>query len=229
MRGIFVKILEPSLLAADPGRLAEQMAEAELGGALEWHFDVMDGHFVPNLSFGPHVCKGLLRHTKLPINAHLMVAEPQLFACDFLNAGASSVVIHVETGTPEILAETLTRIRGGGAVPGIALNPGTAVEAVLPYLPLVDRVLLMSVEPGFGGQAFIPGSIGRLRSLRALLDKENPAVRIQLDGGVTLAHTEDAVKAGADILIAGSAVFAAPDIEARCREFTALIEKNKSP
>jgi ribulose-phosphate 3-epimerase len=210
-------------LAADPGRLAEQMAAAERGGAAEWHLDVMDGRFVPNLSFGPHVCKGLLRHTSLPVNAHLMVAEPQLFIDAFLEAGASSVVIHAEAGGSKTISEMLTRIRDGGAIPGISLNPETAVEAVVPYLPLVDRVLLMSVEPGFGGQAFLPGSIGRLRALRAIADNENPAVQIQLDGGVTLAHVKAALEAGADILIAGSAVFAAPDIEARCREFLSIM------
>jgi ribulose-phosphate 3-epimerase len=199
------------------------MAAAERGGAAEWHLDVMDGHFVPNLSFGPHVCKGLRRHTPLPINAHLMVAEPRLFIESFLEAGASSIVIHAETGNIE---EALKMIRRGGAIPGIAVNPKTPVEAVEPYLPLVGRVLLMSVEPGFGGQPFIPESLERLRVLRERINNENPGIQIQLDGGVTLTHVKEAIEAGADILIAGSAVFGAPDIESRCREFMAVINKN---
>jgi len=212
-------ILEPSLLAADPGRMAEQMAAAERGGASEWHFDVMDGHFVPNLSFGPHVCKGLRPYTSLPINVHLMVEEPWYYFEDFIESGATSVIIHAETGVPEELAVTLKVIRDGGAIPGIAINPLTNVEEVAQYLPLVDRVLLMSVNPGFGGQAFIPQSIERLKQLRKLANEENPAIQIQLDGGVTLAQVKPAIEAGADILIAGNAVFGAPDIAERCREF----------
>jgi ribulose-phosphate 3-epimerase len=207
--------------------MAEQMAAAERGGASEWHFDVMDGHFVPNLSFGPHVCKGLRPYTPLPINVHLMVEEPWYYFEDFIESGATSVIIHAETGVPEELAVTLKMIRQGGAIPGIAINPLTSVEEAAQYLPLVDRVLLMSVEPGFGGQKFIPQSIERLKQLRKIANEKNPAIQIQLDGGVTLEHIKPAIEAGADILIAGNAVFGAEDIEARCRAF--IREMTSSP
>lgn len=213
-------LLEPSLLAADPGRLAEQMGQAERGGASLWHLDVMDGHFVPNLSFGPHICAGLKSHSALPINAHLMVKEPSRFADAFLAAGASSVIVHVETETQSALMSLLRSIRKAGSIPAVSLRPGTPAEALLPYLPLIDRVLVMSVEPGYGGQELLPSSYGRIHTLRALIDRENPAVSIQLDGGVTLENAPRLIEAGVDILIAGSAVFNAPDIEARCRAFT---------
>ncbi|MCL1806191.1 MAG: ribulose-phosphate 3-epimerase [Oscillospiraceae bacterium] len=218
------KTLEPSLLAADPGFLAEQMKQAERGGALMWHLDVMDGHFVPNLSFGPHICAGLKIHTQLPIDVHLMVSNPSRLIDPFLEAGASSVILHVELADSEPIPQMLREIRLAGAVPAISLNPKTPLELIEPYLLMVGRVLLMSVEPGYGGQTFLPGSIDRVRELRERIGRVNPDVEIQLDGGVTLENAKAAAEAGADILIAGSAVFEASDIEARCRKFLELIE-----
>lgn len=217
------KILEPSLLAADPGRLAEQMEQAERGGAKMWHLDVMDGHFVPNLSFGPHICDGLRRYTALPIDVHLMVEAPSRFIDPFLEAGASSVALHAEAKDSEPVPQMLREIKRAGAVPAVALRPQTPLEMIEPYLPLVERVLLMSVEPGYGGQTILPGSLDRARALRSMLDRVNPGIRIQLDGGVTTDNAGAILEAGVDILIAGSAVFDAPDIKARCREFLALI------
>ncbi|MCL2003992.1 MAG: ribulose-phosphate 3-epimerase [Oscillospiraceae bacterium] len=217
------RLIEPSLLAADPGRLAEQMALAERGGAGMWHFDVMDGHFVPNLSFGPHICAGLHRYTKLPIDVHLMVDNPSRIIDPFLAAGAASLVLHVEVHDKEPLSQMLREIRAAGAVPAVALNPRTPPEAAAQYLPLVDRVLVMAVEPGYGGQELLPDSYERVRAVRALANRVRPNLQIQIDGGVTKQNAPSILEAGADILIAGSAVFDAPDIEARCREFAEIL------
>ncbi|MDR0325354.1 MAG: ribulose-phosphate 3-epimerase [Oscillospiraceae bacterium] len=218
-----MKILEPSLLASDPGRLAEQMARAARGGAAMWHLDVMDGHFVPNLSFGPHICAGLLKHTSLPIDVHLMVEKPSRFIDPFLHAGASSVILHVEVRDSEPIPQMLREIKEAGATPAVSLRPQTPLEMLEPYLPLVGRVLLMSVEPGYGGQTFLPGSLERARALRAMIDRVSPGIQLQMDGGVTLDNAGSILEAGVDILIAGSAVFDAPDIEARCEEFSLLL------
>jgi ribulose-phosphate 3-epimerase len=202
--------------------MAEQMAEAERGGASLWHLDIMDGHFVPNLSYGPHVCAGLRKYTSLPIDAHLMVKNPSRFTEPFLRAGAAFVTLHAEVADTEPIPQLLCEIKKAGATPGISLNPKTPLEAVAPYFQHVGLVLLMSVEPGYGGQAFIPESIGRLRELRAMINRADPDIILQIDGGVTLENAKAAAEAGADILVAGSAVFAAPDIEKRCRAFMEL-------
>jgi ribulose-phosphate 3-epimerase len=218
------KLLEPSLLAADPGRLAEQMVCAERGGAKMWHLDVMDGHFVPNLSFGPHICRKLRWHTELPINVHLMVEHPSQFIDRFLASGAASIAIHVEVaGKGEPIPQMLREIKEAGAVPAVALRPRTPPEALEPYLPLVGMVLHLSVEPGFGGQEILPGSLERTCALREMIDRVNPKILLQADGGVTLENAPAILEAGADILIAGNAVFDAPDIEVRCREFMKLL------
>ena len=218
-------LLEPSLLAADPGHLAEQMEQAACGGARMWHLDVMDGHFVPNLSFGPHICAGLLKSTKLPMDVHLMVDNPSRFIDPFLEAGASSVILHVEIHKPEPVPQMLREIRDAGAVPALALRPQTPLEMIGPYLPLIRRVLLMSVEPGYGGQTILPGSLERARALRAMIDETDPGIELQIDGGVTLENAGEIIEAGADIVIAGSAVFDAPDIAVRCREFVSLMAR----
>jgi ribulose-phosphate 3-epimerase len=218
-------ILAPSILAADPGRLADQMKQAARGGAAMWHLDVMDGHFVPNLSFGPHICAGLRRYTELPFDAHLMVDNPSRLIEPFITAGASSVVLHVELGDSVPIPQMLREIKAAGALPTVSLCPQTPPEAVGPYLPLVGRVLLMSVEPGYGGQPLLPGSLERVRALRAIIDRFDPGIQLQLDGGVTPENAGDMIRAGADVLIAGSAVFDAPDIEARCREFISLMKR----
>ena len=217
-------LLSPSLLACDPGQMAAHMEKAALGGAKLWHLDIMDGHFVPNLSFGPHICSGLKRHTDLPLDAHLMVQYPSNFVEPFLKAGAAYVNVHVETETVEILQNLLRSIRAAGVKPAVTIKPKTPVTDVLPYVKMVDMVLLMSVEPGYGGQGFIPESLVRARHLRDILDAENPACDLQIDGGITLANVKAVKEAGVNIFVAGSSVFGAADIETRCRDFCAVIE-----
>jgi ribulose-phosphate 3-epimerase len=198
----------PSILAADFARLGEQVREAELGGADRIHVDVMDGHFVPNLSMGPVVVKGLRPVTKLPLEVHLMVMDPAKFVDGFVKAGADTLIVHHEV-LPD--ARPLVRaIRGMGKKVGVAFNPGTAVEVLEPYLPEIDLALCMTVWPGFGGQAFIPESYGRIAALRALLERRNPRCELEVDGGVDLATAPECAKAGADVFVAGTSIFGSP-------------------
>ncbi len=219
-----MKTLEPSLLAADPFWLSAQMDAAERGGAGAWHLDIMDGHFVPNLSFGPHICEAIRGHSALPVTAHLMVQKPSRFVKLFLEAGASAVLLHAETET-EALPELLKSIRDAGAAPGIVLNPKTPVEAALPFLRLAEWVLLMSVEPGYGGQTLLEDSFAKIRAMRALIDREKPSVPLMLDGGVTPENIPALLEAGVDTFVAGSAVFGAADVEARCRELMKMLNE----
>jgi len=188
------------------------------------HIDVMDGHFVPNLSFGPHVVTALRRRTALPLVVHLMVEQPWTLLVAFLSAGAHSVNIHVETGTSERLRPLLERIHASGARAAVTVKPRTPLAAVEPYLAIVDMVLLMTVEPGYGGQAFLPGSLDRITELRALLDDAGREIDLEIDGGVTLQNAADCLRAGANILVAGSAVFGAPDITAAAAAFVRLFQ-----
>ena len=191
----------PSILSADAGRLAEQVAEAERGGADRIQVDVMDGHFVPNLTFGPGVVEAVRRATKLPIEAHLMVARPELFVEAFVKAGATLIEVQVEATTS--LYRTVQTIRELGAKPGVAINPGTPVEDLREILPYVDLVNVMTVEPGFGGQKFIPHSPEKIRRVRAL----SPDIEIEVDGGIDARTAPRVVEAGATVLVAGSSVY----------------------
>ena len=191
----------PSILSADAGRLAEQVREAEAAGADRIQVDVMDGHFVPNLTFGPLVVEAVRRATKLPIEAHLMVERPELFLEAFVKAGATLIEVQVEATTS--LYRTVQTIRELGAKPGVAINPATPVEDLREILPYVDLVNVMTVEPGFGGQKFIPGSPEKIRRVRAL----SADVEIELDGGIDARTAPPVVAAGATVLVAGSSVF----------------------
>src|SRR5262245_55770775 len=198
----------PSVLAADFARLGDQVHEAELGGANRIHVDVMDGHFVPNLSMGSVVVKALRPVTKLALEVHLMVTDPEKFVDGFVKAGADSLIVHHEV-LPD--ARPLARtIRGLGKKVGIAINPGTPVEVLEPYLPEIDLALCMTVWPGFGGQSFIPESIGRIATLRALIDRRNPKCEMEVDGGVDLATAPGCAKAGANVYVAGTSIFGSP-------------------
>ena len=207
--------IAPSILSADFSRLGEEIQAVERGGATILHVDVMDGHFVPNLTVGLPVVKSLARATQLPIDAHLMISEPGRYAEQFVEAGAKMVSVHVEADAH--LHRTLTSIRKKGAAAGVVINPATPVESLSEALPYADYVLVMSVNPGFGGQQFIETSLGKVRRLRQLIQERGLTTRIEIDGGVDLNNIAAVVSAGAEIIVAGSAVFSTSDPEAAVR------------
>ena len=207
--------IAPSILSADFSRLREEIEAAKRGGATILHVDVMDGHFVPNLTIGLPVVKSLARATDLPIDAHLMISEPGRYAEQFVEAGAGMVSVHVEADAH--LHRTLTAIKAAGAQAGVVINPATPIETLTEALPFADYVLVMSVNPGFGGQKFIATAIDKLRRLRRMIGERELATRIEIDGGINLANIASVVAAGAEIIVAGSAVFGTGDPEAAVR------------
>ena len=207
--------IAPSILSADFTRLGEEIAAAERGGATVVHCDVMDGHFVPNLTIGLPVIKSLKRATRLPLDAHLMISEPGRYAEQFVEAGASMVSVHVEADAH--LNRTLVGIRNKGALAGVVINPATPISALEEALPFADYVLVMSVNPGFGGQKFVPGTLDKVRRLKAMIDGRGLKTRIEIDGGIDRTNIADVVAAGAEIIVAGTAVFGAGDPAAGVR------------
>jgi len=199
--------LAPSILAANLGRLGEQVAEAETGGADYIHLDVMDGHFVPNITLGPVVVEAVRRATSLPLHVHLMIESPERYLADFRAAGADHLTVHVET-CPH-LHRTVHQIKELGCGAGVTLNPATPLVTLEEILPYVDMVLVMSVNPGFGGQSFIERSVPKIRRLRAMLDSIGSRAELEVDGGIDPETAPRVVKAGATVLVAGSAVFKA--------------------
>ncbi|UWZ86722.1 ribulose-phosphate 3-epimerase [Occallatibacter riparius] len=208
--------LVPSILSADFARLAEEIAAAERGGGTVIHVDVMDGHFVPNITIGPPVVASLRKATKLPLDCHLMIENPDEFIPAFADAGANWVSVHYEACRH--LHRTLELIASHGMKPGVVLNPATRVEVIRDILPMVHHVLIMSVNPGFGGQKFIEFSLDKIRELARLRAELGLRFRIEVDGGVAHDTVERVVQAGAELLVAGNAVFGAGDAERHARD-----------
>ncbi|MBW8012651.1 MAG: ribulose-phosphate 3-epimerase [Chloroflexi bacterium] len=197
--------IAPSILSADFARLGEQIAEVEANGADWIHIDVMDGHFVPNLTMGPFIVKTCKRISKLPLDVHLMIFSPERYIEDYAAAGANRLTVHVEASNQ--LHRTLQTIRQLGCKPGVALNPGTPASILEPILHLCDLVLVMTVNPGYSGQEFLPETLPKIRQIREMLDKENPKALVEVDGGISV-HTLPQVKeAGAQVFVAASAIF----------------------
>ncbi|HQU86508.1 MAG TPA: ribulose-phosphate 3-epimerase [Pyrinomonadaceae bacterium] len=197
--------IAPSILSADFTRLGKEIAEIEKGGATVLHFDVMDGRFVPNLTVGIPVLKSVRKFTKMTIDCHLMIVEPSKYAVEFVKAGADMVSVHVEADVH--LQRTLTAIREAGGKAGIAINPATPLVSLEEALPYADFILLMSVNPGFGGQKFIPTSLDKLKRLKRMIAERGLSTKIEIDGGIDAANIHEIVEAGAEIIVAGSAVF----------------------
>jgi ribulose-phosphate 3-epimerase len=197
--------LAPSILSADFARLGEQVRAAAEGGGSVIHVDIMDGHFVPNLTIGPMVVKSLRKATKLPLDCHLMIENPDQFIPDFVEAGADWISVHQEACRH--LNRTLNLIRSHNALAGVVINPATPVDTLQEVLDIVDYVLVMSVNPGFGAQKFIPGALHKMRRLAEYRANRGLNYRIEVDGGIALDTIPDVVRAGAEILVAGNAVF----------------------
>ena len=214
-------IISPSILSSDYMNMERDFTEAKAVGAKWLHVDVMDGIFVPNITFGMGLVKSMRKVTDLVLDVHLMIDRPLRYVEQFCQAGADYLTIHVEADTPENTLAALEKIRSLGVKPGIVVKPKTPAEAIAPYLDKVDMVLVMTVEPGFGGQKFMADMMPKLKTLRAMLDQVNPGCHLEVDGGVDLVTCETCKENGADVLVAGSAFFGAKDKAA----FVAALEK----
>jgi ribulose-phosphate 3-epimerase len=209
-------LVAPSILAADFGALTREVEAATAAGADWIHVDVMDGHFVPNLSIGPAVCEAVDKATALPLDVHLMIEEPARYIDAFAAAGADYITVHEEVaGGPEGVEALFRQIEAKKVRPGIVINPDTPAERVVPYLERASLILVMSVHPGFGGQSFIPSALDKLRVLAEARSQRGAQCLLEIDGGINLETAPLAREAGADVLVAGSAVFGAPDYKAR--------------
>ena len=214
-------ILAPSVLAADFANMERDVTKAAEDGVKWLHLDVMDGIFVPNISFGPDMVKAIRRVSPLVLDVHLMIDRPIRYVERFCEAGADYVTIHVESDTQENTLAALDKIRAMGVKSGIVVKPNTPAEAVAPYIEKVDMILVMTVEPGFGGQKFMAHMMPKVRQLREMLDRANPGCHLEVDGGVDLVTAEECKKNGADVLVAGSAFFKAQDKASFTRQIEA--------
>ena len=215
-----MKKLAPSILSADFSRLGDEIKTVEKAGADYIHIDVMDGHFVPNITIGPLVVEAIKNVTNLPLDVHLMISNPDKYIKDFVKAGSSILSVHAET-CPH-LQRTINHIRELDIKPAVVLNPSTSLSTLEYILEEVDMVLLMTVNPGFGGQKFISSMIPKIKKLRELIDEQHLSVELEVDGGINLDNISKVVKAGADVIVAGSAIFKSKD----CKE-TVIQMKNK--
>ncbi len=214
-------LIAPSILSADFTNLAQQIRMVEIGGADWIHCDVMDGHFVPNITFGPLLVKAANKVTKLPIDVHLMIENPDKYLEDFIEAGASYVSVHVEEVVH--LNRTISRIKELGAKAGVVINPATPVSSIIDVVEYIDLLLIMTVNPGFGGQKFIPNSIRRIKEAVTLRNEVNANFLIEIDGGVNVETAKTAFEAGAEVFVAGSSIFKADNISAATVEIKKVI------
>lgn len=214
--------LAPSILSADFSMLGEQVRLIEEAGAQVIHVDVMDGHFVPNISFGSAVMKSLLGMTKLPFDVHLMIENPDKYLEEFATDNTEFITVHTEA-CPH-LHRTVQHIKSLGIKAGVSLNPSTSLSVLDYIIEDIDLVLIMSVNPGFGGQKFIPSALEKVKELKKIKDEKNPKLVIEIDGGITLDNVKTVTDAGVDLVVAGSSVFGAPDIQKRVKEFLEIIK-----
>jgi ribulose-phosphate 3-epimerase len=222
-------VIAPSILSADFARLGSDIKDVEAGGAGLIHVDVMDGHFVPNITIGPEVTRAVRRVTQLPVDCHLMIEEPDRYVAAFAKAGADMISVHVEVARH--LDRTVAAIKDAGAKAGVVLNPATPLESLSEILPFADFVLLMSVNPGFGGQTLIPAVLDKARRLRTWIDRLGIATRIEIDGGVTLENLGEVAATGVDMIVAGSAIFGSDDArgttQAMVRRLAVIAEQGR--
>ncbi len=218
-----MKMIAPSILSADFSRLGDEIAAVEAAGADWIHIDVMDGHFVPNITIGPGLIASIRKTTRLPFDVHLMIENPERYIDDFAKAGADWITVHVEATVH--LHRTIAMIREKGLKAGVSLNPATPLVQIEPILPDIDLLLIMTVNPGFGGQKFIEGSLPRIRQAKEMIRTRAPNALMEVDGGVTLKNLREIADAGADILVAGSAVFGSGDYPATIGAMKALLAK----
>ena len=223
-RPIFIA---PSILAADFARLAEEVASVERAGADFLHIDVMDGHFVPNITIGPLVVEGLRKLTSLPLDVHLMIEKPDRYVEAFAQAGSTWITFHAEVCSR--LRQMIKRVRQLNVRPGVVLNPSTSLKALYPILEEIDLVLLMSVHPGFAGQSFIPSTLRKIERLRKIIDKNHYAMEIEVDGGIKVENIGEVSRAGGDIFVSGSGIFKTKDYGEAIRKLREEITPHPSP